>query len=115
MIMDAGETPRPNRRRTRRKSTRPSARVECRVGAMGLGPDIALALHDASEEGLLLIVKVPLPVKQEVEILLTPPGLSRPLKRFADVIWSAPRDAGGYWAGCKLRKRLRYADYQNLT
>jgi hypothetical protein len=114
-IMDPQRVPPSNRRRSRRKAARAGARVTCRAGTMGLGPDIAVALFDASEEGLTLILKVPLAAKDEVEIVLSPPGYNKPLKRFADVVWSAPREGGGHWMGCKLRKRLSYAEFQSLT
>lgn len=82
---------------------------------MGLGANVAVALQDASEDGVLLVVKEPLAIGQEVEVEISTPGVSKPLKRYADVVWSASRAAGDYWAGCRLRKRFRYVDFINLT
>ncbi len=103
------------RRRVRRQPVRPGTVVSCRLGTLGLGPDFALAVHDVSEDGARLSVTVALPVGEEVEVSLIPPGLSRPLVRVAEVVWSAPEGPASFWVGVRFRDPLNYAELIHLT
>lgn len=82
---------------------------------MGLGPDLAVSLHDLSESGLRLVLAMPLPPGQEVEVGLTGPGQGRPVVVLGEIVWCQPRDAASHWVGIKLRKRLSYAELQDLA
>ncbi len=103
-----------NRRRSRRSGVRGQARVECRKGSLGLGPNLAVTGLDISETGIRLILKATLEIGQEVEIVLSGLGLNRPLKRPGKVVWSLALEDGRWCAGVSFEKALRYADVQNL-
>jgi hypothetical protein len=105
----------PNRRGTQRKRPRMTVRVECRRGSLGFGPNIADGFLDLSESGLRLILKTPLPLQQEVEILLTGYGVARPVRRLATVCWSLPLEDGRFCTGLCFDKRLLFREVQQLT
>jgi len=94
---------------------RTQARVECRAGTLGLGPNLALSGLDISETGIRLIVKALLASGQEVEILLSGIGARKTLKRLGKVIWSLTLADGRSCAGVSFDKPLPYADVQALT
>ncbi len=104
-----------NRRRSRRHTLIGVARVECRKGALGLGPNLAVKALDISETGLRLVVKEDLTLGQQTEILLAGSGLARPLKRLATVAWVLPLEGGGHCVGLNFDKPLPYRDLQRLS
>ncbi len=66
-----------------------TGRVECRKGALGLGPDLSHAALQVCTTGAWLVLREALPPGQEVEVLLRPaPGTE--LRRVGRVVWSAP-------------------------
>jgi hypothetical protein len=103
------------RRRALRRPVRSGTAAGCRAGTLGLGPDLALAVLEVSEDGARLTVTAALAAGEEVEVSLLPPGLSRPLVRFADVIWCAPAGGSSFWVGVRFREPLTYADLLHLT
>jgi len=107
--------PRPERRGAVRQFASSYARVECRQGTLGLGPDLAAACVDISEAGIGLVVTESLDPGQEVELLFDAPGFARPLKRAAQVVWSAAAEGGGWRVGLRFDKALSYNDLQRLT
>ena len=113
--MSQPESNMPNRRRSRRGGVRSQARIECRKGALGLGPNLALAGLDISETGIRLIVKALLASGQDVEIVLSGIGARKPLKRLGRVIWSLALEDGRSCAGVSFDKPLPYADVQSFA
>jgi len=107
-------TPVPDRRRCRRRPCRRTTLVTCLRGTSGLGRSIGLGLHDFSEEGVRLLVSVPLIPGDDVEVGLSPVYQSKAVSVAGTVVWSAPT-AGGYWLGIKLDRRLSYAELTVLT
>jgi hypothetical protein len=103
-----------NRRLNRRRPAKRSVQVACRKGALGLGPNLAVAVLDLSEEGARLLLKAELPPRQEVELDLTAPGVSRPWVTMADVVRCVPVGDGTFEVGLRLRRRLSYADLSHL-
>jgi hypothetical protein len=104
-----------NRRSGRRFGLSGSARIECRKGTLGLGPNITQSTVNLSETGVKLIVKTILEKGKEAEILLHGPGLTRPLRRVARVIWSRPLDDGTCCAALRFDSPIPYADLQRIT
>ena len=99
-----------NRRASRRLTTRTSATIEIRKGALGFGKNIALRALDISERGLRAIVNAPLEKGSEAEIILTGHGVRKPIKRSATVTWVVALEADQYDVGFILDKALPYLD-----
>jgi hypothetical protein len=106
---------RPERRAVARKLASSYARVECRKGALGLGPDLTVACVDISEAGIGLSLKESLEPGQEVELRFTASGFTRPLKRLARVVWCAAAEEGGWRVGLQFDRNLSYVELQHLT
>ncbi len=104
-----------NHRRDRRRQARQSVRVTCQKGALGLGPNLALALLDLSENGARLMVKEALAPGQEVELGFLGPCHSRPLRHLASVIWCVPTADNTFCVGARLEKSVSWADLQSLS
>jgi hypothetical protein len=111
--MSSSTRPQTNRRLSRRQLPKGGTEVTCLKGSLGLGVSLALAVLDLSETGIRLVLKTPLEKKQEIEVSLTKPGSGRPFKVAADVMWSQPT-AEGYRIGARFRRRLSYAELQEL-
>jgi hypothetical protein len=103
-----------NRRASRRSPLRGSVRVECRKGALGLGPDLVKFSLDISETGVRLVLKVALPEGQEVEVLISG-GYAKPLKRIARVIWCVPTENNCHCVGLRFDCHLPFAELQGMT
>ena len=95
-----------NRRASRRSEFRGSARVECRRGTLGLGPNLVRQAVDTSETGIRLLLDSPLAQGEEVEVLVHGSG-ARPFKRIARVVWCAAAD-GGWQVGRAFEGPLTY-------
>lgn len=104
-----------NRRASRRAPLRGTVRVECRKGSMGLGPNLVHSPLDISETGVRLILKVDLRRGQEVEVLLTGGGFTRPVKKLGTVIWSLPTENNCFCVGVRFDGSLGFADLQTFT
>ena len=89
------------------------ARVECRRGTLGLGPNLVRQAIDISETGLRVLLEVSLARGEEVEVVVHGAGV-RPAKRFARVVWSAVAD-GGWQVGLAFERPLPYHEVQNLA
>ena len=116
--MDQTNKPPPpsaNRRSGRRFLLSGAAKIECRKGTLGLGPNIVQSAVNVSETGAKLILKTILETGKEAEILLHGPGLTRPLRRLARVIWSRPLDDGTCCAALRFDSPLPYADLQRVS
>ena len=108
------QTARKNRRESERRSPRSTFNVECRVGAYGLGPNIAVCLLNLSETGVCLVIKEALSLKQEVEVQIRGNGSGQDVKKLANVIWTVAEE-GGHCTGFQFQGRLAYADVQRLV
>jgi hypothetical protein len=104
-----------DRRLFPRRLAKPGVKVTCRIGTLGLGPNVALSLFDLSEVGLRLTVNCAVAKDQELEIELQAPGRNRALKLSAKVIWSGPAEDGSYWVGAEFRRPLSYPDIRDLV
>jgi hypothetical protein len=103
-----------NRRSSRRSPLRGTVRVECRKGALGLGPDLVKFPLDISETGVRVVLKVALAEGQEVEVVISG-GYAKPLKRTARVIWSVPTENNCHVVGLRFDGYLPFADLQGMT
>jgi hypothetical protein len=70
---------------------------------------------DISENGVRLVVSAPLAAGEPVEVLLSGPGVPKPLKRLGKVVWTRALDDGGHWMGVSFEKPLRYAELQRFA
>jgi hypothetical protein len=104
-----------NRRASRRLPSRSLVKITCRKGSTDLGPNLAVALLDASETGVRLVLSQALDVGQEVSLTLDGPTGGRPAKCQGTVVWSVPAADGSILAGVRLHKPLRYHDLTHLT
>jgi len=104
-----------NRRLSRRLGARRGIKATCRHGSLDLGKDIALSVLDVSEDGIRLLLRETVKVKQEVYLALTSAGSPRPLKRLGNVAWVVPSADGTFCAGVQLQKRLAYAELSRLV
>lgn len=102
-------------RRVLRRSPKPGTTVECRKGTLGLGPDIAVKLHDFSEDGVLLTLREEAAPGDEIELSLTPPGFSRPTLLEAVVARCTFKEGEGYQVAAAFRMPLSYAELFHLT
>ena len=70
------------------------AQVELRRGALGLGPSLAVALVDVSDDGLCVHLKEPVAPGEEVEVALGRPLGGKLHKRRGRVRWCR----AGWWS-----------------
>jgi PilZ domain len=104
----------PNRRSAIRHPLRSDIRVECRKGALGLGPNLTQSAVDLSQTGICLAVRAGMNRGDEAEVLISGTGRAA-IKRMADVAWSLPQEAGHYMVGLRFRPALSYAEIQQVT
>ena len=104
-----------NRRNGSRRAPRKAVKAECRRGAFGFGPNLAVTFLDISDAGVRLVLKEELPLKAEVEVVLSSLALCQPLKRLANVCWSLPLEDGRFCVGFSFQKRLPYREVQLLA
>lgn len=105
----------PNRRLNRRQQPKRTTKATCRLGVIGTGPNLTLAILDVSETGLRLLVKSPLEPGRQVEVTLEALWRHQPLCVPAEVVWCIPTADGKHCTGLKFSKRLSYADFQALA
>ncbi len=97
------QTPAPaERRRSPRRSPKPTTEVACRPETRLVGPDVAVSLLDISEDGIRLLVRAPLEKGQKIEVDLEGIGYCRPLKFVGEVIWSLATADGNWCVGAKF-------------
>jgi hypothetical protein len=101
-------------RHNRRRAIARGVALVLRRGHTSLGPNLAISLVDANPDGLGVELNAPLNFGDVVEVELTAPGLSKPLKLVADVRWCMAVGDGTFRAGVKLRRRLTQVDIANL-
>jgi hypothetical protein len=88
----ASPTQQINRRSSRRATVCSFAKIECRRGSIGLGPNILKSVVNLSETGIAVVARGKLDSGQEVELLFNGVDNGKALKRLARVIWSRPAD-----------------------
>jgi hypothetical protein len=103
------------RRNSCRRQPKQTAKITCRAGTLGLGPNIAVGFLDVSESGIQLIVKTALAPGGEVEIGLQPLGSNKPTALPARVMWSLPLADGNHCIGARFEKRLPYPFLQEIA
>jgi hypothetical protein len=101
-------------RRMQRHLAKLGTEVSCRLGTLGLGPDIAVRLIDFSEDGMQIVVNQQLAVGEEVEISLTPPASGRPIVRVAAVVRCVP-ECDAFTVAVRFADILSYMDMFQLT
>src|SRR3954451_9170441 len=111
--MDQLESKPQQRRVTPRRKPKGGTKIVCRKGAMGLGPNVGLSLGDISEWGVRLVVGAPLKRGEEVEVVLSGPGITRDIVRLGEVIWSLVGEDGSCRVGVRFHKRLDHAQLQD--
>jgi hypothetical protein len=100
-----------NRRTSRRTPARSGLTTVCRLGALDLGPNVALSVLDLSDTGARLAVREPFKVGQTVFLTLTASSNGFTVKRPAKVMWSSPAGANGpAEAGLLFEKPVSYKD-----
>jgi hypothetical protein len=102
--------PRLNRRSSVRFGLSNLARLECRKGAFGFGPNLLVRTLDISETGVRVVVKAALETGNPVEIVVSGTGMSRPQKRVAKVVWVLRLDDGNCCAGLHFDRPLAFRD-----
>lgn len=103
------------RRKSPRRRPRPSTKVTCRKGSLGLGPNYAAALLDVSDSGTRLLLKTEMQPGQEVQVSYIGPTCVREVVRNGFIIWSLPTADGSYCVGIEFEKRLEYATLLDLS
>jgi len=102
-----------SRRITKRKMLKKGVDVAVRKGTLGLGPNLAIAGLEISDDGIQVRIKSELKAGDEVEVRLTGVGRSKPTPLIADVRWCRPdtADASGrtFLLGAMFRHRLTHA------
>ena len=104
-----------NHRKWSRKKPRSTAKVECRRGSFGLGPNLAVELLDISETGIGLILNVPLKPRDEVEVVIPGHGQRKTIKQIARVCWCLQLQDNRFCAGLTFDKWLPFADVQYVA
>jgi len=90
-------------------------RIECRVGAMGLGPNIAAELLDISQTGASLVLTSNVGVGAEVEIVLHGSVYAKPIRVMAEVVRPLTTVDGRPAVSVRFAKALTYHTWQLLT
>ncbi|MFQ3649662.1 MAG: PilZ domain-containing protein [Gemmataceae bacterium] len=103
-----------NQRMARRLKAKSSSKVHATRNWLGLGPNIAIQLLDLSESGVRLLLREPMELGQEFELMLEGPG-SRPKRHLARVVWCVAAQDGSYVIGAKFDKYLPYPELLSLA
>ena len=96
----------------------PRLGIQRRVGAAvrtAGGRDVGIDLLDASEDGLGIRARARLPLRAEVTVELSRPGVLRPLALAGVVRWCGPAADGTFTVGVRLHRRLTPMELSNLT
>ena len=104
-----------NKRVMKRRIVMRGVKVTARIGALGLGPNVAIAAIDLSEDGICLAVKSEMKKGDEIEIDLLPTGVSKPIRLHGDVRRCEVGADGVLTVGVCFRRRLPYAEVTKLT
>jgi c-di-GMP-binding flagellar brake protein YcgR len=104
-----------NRRRSRRVPARSDIKVQCRKGAIGLGPNLVSRVLDISETGVRLVIARALDDSAEVDIAINSHGMKGMVRRLGIVRWQLKLEDGQFCVGIEFHKCLDYTLWQNLV
>ncbi len=104
-----------NRRADTRHPPRARVKIECRRGAAGLGPNLAVELIDLSQLGAKITTKVELQIAEEIEITLLNSALTKPVKVLANVVRTEFLKDEVFRSGVRFQKPVSYAELRLLT
>ena len=104
----------PERRGGARRPAKPGVRAEVRRGALGLGPDLGLALLDVSADGLRIRLREAVRAGEEVEVGLQPAD-GAAIRTRGRIIWCRPAGGWAFLAGVRLRRRLTAEEVATLV
>jgi hypothetical protein len=110
-----GASSRSNRRAVRRGQLRGTARVECRKGSFGLGPNLISRVIDLSETGICVDLQAAAEAGQEYECLFIGLRAGKTVKRVANVVWTQPAESDLTRAGLHFATPLPYAQVDQLV
>lgn len=105
LTAEPAAAPGKERRGGSRRPAKPGVRAEIRRGCLGMGPDVGLALLDASADGLRVRLREPVRAGEETEIHLHPPD-GPAIQTRGRIIWCRPAGGWAFLAGVRLRRRL---------
>jgi hypothetical protein len=106
---------RPNKRLSRRRLPKDAIRVICQKGTLELGPNLALALLNLSEDGACVLLKEALKPREDVVLNLETVISLRPVKCPGQVAWCQPVGDGTYSVGIRFERRVPWLELLNLT
>src|SRR5262245_58141882 len=104
-----------NRRRSPRSSARATIRFQCRKGALGFGPNLAIRVLDLSPSGVRLVLNKALQCADEVEIVIDGHGMRGTIRRLGIIRWNEKLETGQFCVGIEFHKILEYKVWQTLT
>ena len=102
-------------RRMVRRLVKKTTLGTCQKGNSGLGPVLETRLHDISEDGIRVILKVPMAPGDEIEISITPIGTGRPLTVEAAIVWCSKEQGSGFCVAGKFLSPLSYEAIYHMT
>jgi hypothetical protein len=88
--------------------------VECRKGTLGLGANLTRRVLEVSQGGARLLLKAPLVVGNEAEVLISGYG-TRPIKRVAVVSWTRPAEKDEHLVGLAFHRELPFIELQRIA
>jgi hypothetical protein len=103
-----------DRRSGERLPARSGVRFECRLGTLGLGPNILARVLNVSCSGAGLCLESNVSVKDEVELSIECAGMP-PMKRFGNVVWVRQLGDGTVLVGVDFQEAMSYQDVQAIT
>jgi hypothetical protein len=114
--MDTQTYPGDERRRSQRHRPAKSAvRIICQRGELFLGPNLAEALVDASEEGLGILAREALGAGERVGLSMEGVAPALLVQRLGRVAWCAPAEGGRFRAGVELDTPLDNVELMALS
>jgi hypothetical protein len=94
---------------------RGTARVECRKGSFGFGPNLIHRVIDLSETGICVELNTAAVAGQEYECLFIGLRAGKTVKRVANVVWTQPAENDVTRAGLHFAVPMPYAQVDQLV
>jgi hypothetical protein len=114
-MMSQTQTAVKERRSARRRGPKPTTKITCYKGSLGLGRNVAVSILDISETGVRLVVKSAFERNQEIEVGILSQHQNRPVKILANVVWCIPAADGNFCVGASFQRSLNYSDFLAFT
>ena len=108
-------TPESERRAHQRYPAADDVRIVCHRNGSGDGPNLAVALLDASQSGVRLFLNAPVEPGEAVRLGLEVDGLTEPVRLAGVVRWAVDREDGTCIAGVELERLIGERDLERLT